>query len=411
MTGIAKLRRHRRSVVIAAALLAALGTTAAPAQADQGRWAAVWGAAAQPAVPTADWYGVNWSEQGFTDDSVRQVVRLTGGGTRIRIRLSNIYGTKPLHIAGAMVGYAGIGAAVEAGSLRTLRFGGTDATVVPPGREIVSDATPFRTSTGDRVAVTLRLDAPTGPATFHHFAMTTSYRAPGDHLDDTGATAFTQHSDSWYYLTGVETSGRAHRGTVVAFGDSLTDGVGSTKGADARYPDRLAERLEAAGLPRSVVNAGIGGNRVLTDSPIYGEHALTRFSRDVLARPGVRSVIILDGVNDLAAWNETGPVTCAQIIDGHRTLIRLAHARGLRVIGATITPMGASAAYSPDGERIRQQVNHWIRTSGEYDAVVDFDRIVANSDRIRAAYDSGDHIHLNDAGYRAVADAVDLDAL
>ncbi|WP_433142570.1 SGNH/GDSL hydrolase family protein [Actinomadura nitritigenes] len=198
---------------------------------------------------------------------------------------------------------------------------------------------------------------------------------------------------------------------MVAFGDSLTDGVGSTKGTDARYPDRLAERLRAAGLRWGVVNAGIGGNRVLTDSPVYGERAVARFTRDALERPGVRSVIVLAGVNDLAAWNETGPVTAAQLIDGHRTLIRLAHARGIQAVGATIMPMGGSAAQSRRGEQIRRQVNRWIRTSGAYDAVADFDRVVADGDRLKAAYDSGDHIHLNDTGYRAIADAVDLNTL
>ncbi|MEV4580488.1 SGNH/GDSL hydrolase family protein [Nonomuraea jabiensis] len=403
--------RSPRLLTTAVALLAAAVIGATPAYAANPSWHAAWGTAAQPAVPTADWYGANWSQQGFADDSVRQVVRLTDGGTKVRIRLSNVYGSGPLRIAGATVGRAGTGAAVLPGTLRRLRFGGRAATVIPPGREIVSDAAPFPTSPREQLAVTLRLNAPTGPATFHHFAMATSYRATGDRLADPSAAPFTQHSDSWYYLTGVETTGGARHRTVVAFGDSLTDGVGSTKGADARYPDRLAERLRAAGRPLSVINAGIGGNRVLTDSPVYGERAVSRFTRDVLDRSGVRSVVVMAGVNDLAAWNETGPVTAAQLIDGHRTLIRLARARGVRVVGATIMPIVASAAYTERGEEIRQQVNHWIRTSGAYDAVADFDRAVADGDRLKAAYDSGDHIHLNDTGYRAIADAIDLDTL
>ncbi|WP_067833236.1 SGNH/GDSL hydrolase family protein [Actinomadura kijaniata] len=403
--------RSFRPLTIATALLAATGLGAAPARAGTAGWHAAWGTAAQPATPTADWYGVNWSQQGFADDTVRQVVRLTGGGSRLRIRLSNVYGDRPLRIAGAVVGRAGTGAAVRAGTLRTLRFHGRASTVIPPGREIVSDPAAVRTAPREKLSVTLRLDEPTGSATFHHFAMATSYRAGGDHLADTRATAFTRSSGSWYYLTGVETSGHPGRRTVVAFGDSLTDGVGSTGGADARYPDRLAERLAAAGRPLSVVNAGIGGNRVLTDSPVYGERALSRFTRDVLDRPGVRSVVVMAGVNDLAAWNETGPVTAARLIEGHRTLVRLARARGLTVVGATIMPMGGSAAHTDGGERIRQEVNHWIRTGGAYDAVADFDHVVADGDRLRAAYDSGDHIHLNDTGYRAIADAVDLDTL
>ncbi|MFF0525755.1 SGNH/GDSL hydrolase family protein [Actinomadura nitritigenes] len=409
--------RTSRSLATAAALLAAAGISIPPAHAaGPASWRAVWGTAAQPAVPIADWYGVNWSQQGFADDSLRQVVRLTGGGSKVRIRLSNVYGTRPLRIAGATVGRAGTGAAVQPGTLRPLRFNGRAATVLAAGSEIVSDAASLESSPRDQLAVTLRLNAPTGPATFHHFAMATSYRAAGDHLADPRATPFAQQSDSWYYLTGVEVTGPhvggpARRRTVVAFGDSLTDGVGSTKGTDARYPDRLAERLRAAGRRWGVVNAGIGGNRVLTDSPVYGERAVARFTRDVLERPGARSVIVLAGVNDLAAWNETGPVTAAQLIDGHRTLIRLAHARGIQAVGATIMPMGGSAAQSRRGEQIRRQVNRWIRTSGAYDAVADFDRVVADGDHLKAAYDSGDHIHLNDTGYRAIADAVDLNTL
>jgi hypothetical protein len=326
--------RSPRVLSIAAAFLVAVSITAPPAYAGNSRWDAAWGAAAQPAAPTVDWYGVNWSQEGFADDSLRQVIRLGDGGAKVRIRLSNVYGTTPLRVAGATVAAAGAGAAVRPGSLRTLRFGGSAGTVIPPGREIVSDATALRTSALERLTVTVRLNAPTGPATFHHFAMATSYRAKGDHLTDTRATASTQRSDSWYYLTGVEVSGHPHQGTVVAFGDSLTDGVGSTKNADARYPDRLAERLVSAGRSLSVANAGIGGNRVLSDSPVYGERALSRFTRDVLERPGVRSVIVLEGVNDLAAWNETGPVTARQVIDGYRALIRLAHSRGIKVIVA-----------------------------------------------------------------------------
>ncbi|MEV5748521.1 hypothetical protein AB0L00_11945 [Actinoallomurus sp. NPDC052308] len=194
-----------------------------------------------------DWYGPNWSEKGFAGDSLRQVIRVTDGGSKARIRLSNVYGTTPLRVAGGVIAKAGTGAAVQPGSLRTLRFHCSTGAVVPPGREIVSDAVALRSSALDKLTVTLRFDAPTGPATFHHFAMAAAYRAAGDHLTDTGAAAFGERSDSWYYLTGVEVSGKSRHGSVVTFGDSLTDGVGSTKGIDGRYPDRLAERLVSGG--------------------------------------------------------------------------------------------------------------------------------------------------------------------
>jgi lysophospholipase L1-like esterase len=217
----------------------------------------------------------------------------------------------------------------------------------------------------------------------------------------------------------VDVSGHhANRGAVVAFGDSLTDGSFSTPNADNRYPDELAERLVTAGRPLGVLNAGIGGNRVLTDAPGFGEKATARFQRDALERPGVRTVIVLEGINDIGMGEAAGtPVTAQQLIDGHRALIRAAHARGVRVIGATITPTKGvpyPGYYTERGEAVRDAVNHWIRASGEYDAVADFDRTLADPadpDRMRPEYDGGDALHPNDAGMHAMADAVDLDTL
>ncbi|MGW5689317.1 SGNH/GDSL hydrolase family protein [Nonomuraea sp. NPDC003754] len=298
---------------------------------------------------------------------------------------------------------------------RAVTFGGHRRTVIPPGEERLSDPAPLPVGPLDKLAVTLRFTDPTGPATFHHFAQATAYRAKGDHLSDPAGEAFTETSNSWYYLTGIEVTGSRSEGTVVAFGDSLTDGVGSTGGADNRYPDQLAERLAARGRPLSVVNAGIGGNRLLTDSPEYGTNGLARFQRDVLDRAGVRTVIVMQGVNDLAEWNKPHQATAGQIIDGHKQLIRAARSKGIKVIGATILPMkGSDLAYSPAAEAVRDQVNQWIRTSGGYDRVVDFDRVVRqpdDPDSLRPRYDSGDGIHLNDAGYHAIARAVDLDTL
>jgi lysophospholipase L1-like esterase len=396
--------------------LAIVGLTVSAIQANRGSpsWSGTWGTAVQPATASADWYGPNWSEEGFADHSLRQVIRVSSGGSKVRIRLSNRYGTTALRVAGATIGKARDGASVHPGSLRTLTFLRSAGTVIPPGADIVSDAALLPSSALEALSVTLYLNAPTGPATFHHFAMATSYRARGNQLSDPTGRAFDEQSGSWYYLTGVESFGTTARDTVVAFGDSLTDGVGSTKNADRRYPDRLAERLMATGWHVGVVDAGIGGNRMLSDSPIYGERGLSRFERDVLERPGVRAVIVMDGVNDLAEWNETGPVEAAQLIQGHRALIAAAHTHGIKAIGATIMPMKNSLAGSERAEAVRDEVNRWIRSSGSYDAVVDFDSVVADSadpDQLRAAYDSGDHIHLNDAGYRAVAEAIDLDIL
>ncbi|MFG6196834.1 SGNH/GDSL hydrolase family protein [Nonomuraea sp. JJY05] len=400
------------------ALAAALALTMAvtPAQAADQRWAAAWGSAAQPATASTPWYGTNWSQEGFarqTPETLRQVVRVSTGGTSVRVKLSNVYGTAPLTVDGAAIAGALQGAAT--GRPRSLTFAGRPGAVIPPGRERLSDPVPLPVRPLDKLAVTLRFTRPTGPATFHHFAQATSYRATGDHLADTAGSAFADTSNSWYYLTGIDVAAPRRTGSAVTFGDSLTDGVGSTIGADNRYPDRLAERLAADGRSLGVVNAGIGGNRLLTDSPEYGQNGLARFQRDVLDRSGVRTVIVMQGVNDLAEWNKPHQATAAQIIDGHKQLIQAARARGVTVIGATLMPMkGAALAYSPAAEAVRDEVNHWIRTGGAYDHIVDFDAVVRHPDdpdSVRPQYDSGDGIHLNDAGYRAIAQAVDLATL
>jgi lysophospholipase L1-like esterase len=266
---------------------------------------------------------------------------------------------------------------------------------------------------------------PTGPATFHRFATAETYRASGDRrYDSGGAFSLTDTSKSSYFLTGVDVIGKPGRGAVVAFGDSITDGVGSSTGTDNSYPDELTERLADAHRPTSVLNVGIGGNRVLNGSPCFGDAAVARFQRDVLDQARPRTTIVLLGINDILSNDNDAfgcyvprpTVTAQQIIDGHREMIRAGHARGIKMIGATVTPYEGGQFYTATGEQLREEVNRWIRTSGEYDAVVDFDRAVADPadpgrNRIRTEYDSGDQLHPNDAGYRAMAEAIDLKAL
>ncbi|HEY9332478.1 MAG TPA: SGNH/GDSL hydrolase family protein [Streptomyces sp.] len=389
------------------------GTTQQP---DRGAWQGGW--AASPQAPT-EVFTPNWSRQGFTDQTVRQVVRVSTGGTRARIELSNRYGSTPLRITGATVARTDNGASVEEGSVRRLSFGGNGTATIPAGSDATSDAVPFRTRALESLTVTLYLAAPTGPATFHMMSSATSYRAQGDHRADRDGAAFTETSESWYYLTGVEVGGgdAPRRNGIVAFGDSITDGVGSTPDTDNRYPDELAERFAATGRPRSVLNHGIGGNQVTNDTDWAGEKAVVRFEKDVLDEPGVGTVIVLEGINDIGAsgagavGTPTPEVSVAQLIAGHRSLIRQAHAKGLKVIGATLTPIKGSFYDSPVNEAKRDAFNDWIRTSGAYDDVVDLDRAVADPedpDSIAPAYDSGDHLHPSDAGYRAMAGALDL---
>lgn len=408
-----RIKNLATSLVLAGVLAAWITPTAtatASSPATTGRWAGTWSTAAQrPMAET--WQGTNWSLEGFADQSVRQVVRISTGGTKARIRLSNRYGSTPLRLTGATIAQAGTGAAVVPGTVRPLTFRGTRSTVVPAGHDTISDMVDLRVNALDRLAITLYFATTTGPATFHEAAAATTYRSAGDHRFDSDGAAFTDSSHSWYYLTGVDVSGGPARSSVLAFGDSITDGVSATKDADNRYPDQLAERLAASGRPVGVLNSGIAGNRVLEDTDCCGEGALSRFGRDLLDHPEARTVIVTQGLNDLG-FNPD--VTSAQLIDAHRELIRIAHQHGRRIVGGTLTPMKGSMLDSPRGETIRDEVNRWIRHGAEYDAVVDFEAVLtdpADPDTLRSEYDAGDALHPNDAGFDAMAAAIDLAGL
>ncbi|QCX78005.1 GDSL-like Lipase/Acylhydrolase [Streptomyces sp. YIM 121038] len=420
--------RPRRSVVAATALALVAGFSAAGASASTApagkdtRWNAAWAAAPQrPSIG----FVPNWAEAGFDRHTLRQVVRVTQGGDRARIRLSNAYGASPLRIAGATVARTEgtKGAAVAKGTLRRLTFGGERAVTIPAGGQLSSDAAALGLDRFDSVTVTLRLAGTTGPATFHAQSFATSYRATGDHLTDTGGGAFDESTESWYYLAGVDVRGErpARRDGIVLFGDSITDGFGSSPDHNRRWSDALAERLAKAGTPRPVVNSGIGGNLVLNDSAWFGDKSSTRFARDVTDLPNAGTVVVLEGVNDIGFSETDKPtykpapvVTARELINGHRKLIRAAHAKGLKVVGATLVPFGGSDHYGERAAAVSDAFNTWVRTSGAYDGYVDFDQALADPadpERIRPAYDSGDHLHPNDAGYRAMARAVDLKTL
>ncbi|MFF5567281.1 SGNH/GDSL hydrolase family protein [Streptomyces sp. NPDC012623] len=380
--------------------------TAAPASADT--WTGTWAAAPGGAEPGAP--------NGFPGRTVRNVVHTSIGGTSVRVTLSNLYSPTPLLIGHASVavgrgGGAGASSAEAVpGSMRRLLFGQRAGVTIPPGGRVVSDPVPLAVPYAGDLLVTLYTPVAGGPVTYHRQATQTSYLALGDRTEDLGSAAYTESATVWRYLTAVDVLNRRAPGAVVAFGDSITDGVGSRVDANGRWPDVLAGRLRERHI--GVVNAGIGGNRVLLGSPEMGRGAsgVSRFQQDALDRAGVKAVVIDLGINDILR-GETDP---ARITAGLRDLTRQAHARGLRVIGSTLTPFGGYHTYNPVTESVRERVNAEIRAGRVFDDVVDFDRALRDPyapHRLRPAYDSGDHLHPNDAGYRAMGRHLDLRSL
>lgn len=362
-------------------------------------WAGAWGASPNP-PPTG--------ARSFENQTVRQVVRLSTGGSELRVRFSNEYGDKPLDIGAATVSLAGADGKAMGASL-PITFSGATSVIVPPGAPMLSDPVKLDVKALDSVSISLFLPAATGPCTCHFAGTATGFiSGPGD-FTKTGfepASTITNRA----FLSGVEVASNDAR-TIVTFGDSITDGTASTVNANKRWPDVLAERLNAAGTPRAISNQAIAGNRVLAyQMQIFGESALTRFDRDVLSTPNVRWMTILEGINDIG-MGAANPPSAEQLIAGYRQLITRAHDKGIKVIGATLLPYEGARYYSEKGETIRQAVNAWIRTGGAFDGVIDFDatmRDPANPKKMKADLQSGDWLHPNDAGYKVMGDAVDL---
>ncbi|MFF3482611.1 SGNH/GDSL hydrolase family protein [Streptomyces sp. NPDC002701] len=374
-----------------------------------------------PAYWTGTWEGAaSGTAAPLPGASIRNVVHTSAGGTAVRVRVSNRLGTLPLVLGAATVARQEPNAPTSPralpGTMRTLTFGGRKKHTVPAGEDAVSDAVTLDVPAAANLLVTLHTPGEPGPATYHRDALQTNFLAPdGDRVAEADGTSYTATTGSWYYVTGVDVrrpAAEGNPGSVVALGDSLTDGSGSTPSTDRRWPDRLAERLRArpAGHRPGVLNAGVAGNRLLLEG--RGPSALARLDADVLSRTGVRTLIVMEGVNDIkSAPNQTDPAALAA---AYREIVRRAHARGIRVVGATLTPFGGHGSHTAARERVRRSVNRLIRTGGLFDAVADFDAVVrdpSRPERMRPAYDPGDHLHFNDAGMRALADSVDLAAL
>ncbi|MCH0563778.1 MULTISPECIES: SGNH/GDSL hydrolase family protein [unclassified Streptomyces] len=393
------------------------GPHASTAPAAGGVWATTWAASPSGAEPGT-------RTTGMAGRSIRNVVHTSIGGTSARITLSNLYGTRPLVVTDATVAVAaGRGtASADAGTLHRVTFeGGSTQVVIPAGQRAVSDAVPVPVPDDGDVLVTTYSPASSGPVTHHRHARQTSYAAAGDRAADPDGAAYTERTPFWRYLTALDVLGPGTEGTVVVLGDSITDGMTATSDADRRWTDVLADRLRTAAdagrdVPRhGVVNAGISGNRVLADGPgrpPENPSALHRLARDVFGRANVRAVVIDLGVNDIL--RPPDPPAAGTVLDGLRTLVRQAHARGAKVVGATLTPFGGHRRGTPAREAVRQQVNAAIRAGGVYDAVVDFDaalRDPRDPGRLLPRYDCGDHLHPGDAGYREMGEVFDLAVL
>jgi lysophospholipase L1-like esterase len=376
-----------------------------------GHWVTAWGASP---VIGADIPGSACpAGTGLTNQTVRNVVFLSAGGDQVRIRLSNAFGTQAVQVAQATVAVDATGSSAVPGSVRTLTFGGSPAVTLVAGGDALSDPVNLRVAPLSDALVSIYLPGPTGPLTNHPFTAQGNYLGSGNLASSVSGSGYGD-TPCWMVVSGVDVRAVPRvTGSVVALGDSITDTANTTGNANRRWPDDLSRRLNARPGPTlSVVNAGLGGNRLLAPrdgQPYYGVPALARLDRDVFTQAGVRSVILLEGVNDIGF-----SATAGQIISADQQVIAQAHARGLRIYGATITPFGGSIIEAPGREQTRVDVNHWVMTSHAFDGVIDFAAAVAdpaNPSALLPAYDSGDHLHPNDAGCQAMAEAVNLSML
>jgi lysophospholipase L1-like esterase len=352
---------------------------------------------------------------GFTDSTLRQIVRVSIGGKQIRVRFSNAYGTTGLTIPAAHLALSAGHSAIQPGSDKALTFHGSASVTVPPGALVYSDPLDFNLAPLSDLVVSIRLTGVPDVITTHPGSRTTSYIHNGDTVSTADMPTWV-YVDHWYFLNGVDVLADKSTAAVVTLGDSITDGSKSTTNANNRWPDELARRLQANKDTQKVaiLNQGIGGNRLIHDRA--AQNALARFDRDVLSQDGVRWLVVLEGINDLgtrvsAKEHNEQAATADDLISAYEQIIFRAHAHKIRVYGATILPYEGAGYYTPDGEADRQKINQWIRTSGQFDAVIDLDAVTRdtkNPSHLSEAADSGDHLHPADGGYKIMGGAVDL---
>jgi lysophospholipase L1-like esterase len=389
----------------------------------QAHWVATWTASPEPAEPAPNRPILN-----LQDQTVRERVRISVGGSQIRIRLSNEFGSSPLIVGSVTVGVPNDAASVVRGSIRTVTFGGNTSIAIPPGAPALSDAVAFSAAYGSEISISLYFPKRILTPTWHALALKRATVSPkGDYSHELEIQGGTESSSSILLSAVLVPAQPSHR-LIVAFGDSVIDGDGSTPDADRNWPSDLIRRLGKT--PKNskwaVVNEGIAGNRLLDDGPIasLGKSALARFDRDALSVPGVTHIVLLEGINDLSfpgakldemSLADPGDLRTAEdLIGAYHQLIARAHARGIKVIGSTLTPCEGVAIpgyYSDAKDAIRRAVNQWIKNSRAFDGVIDFDAVLRDPDhssRLLPRFASEDHLHPNDAGYQAMADAIDL---
>jgi lysophospholipase L1-like esterase len=417
--------RHRVAGRVSAAAVVLALSLGAPlsGRADEGDWIPVWSASPQPDWGS-DFFAPVSIPRSLRDQTIRQVARISLGGEQVRVEISNEYGDLPMVIGGAHVAKAGADGSIDSATDKALTFGGEPSATIPAGALIWSDPVDLPVAALDSLAVSLYLPEITPTTTWHNDGRQTAWIGAGD---QTAAEAIEADltTNSRIFLSGILVDAEPDARAIVLFGDSITDGDSSTPNENNRWPDVLAERIAATGANVAVLNEGISGARVLRDR--MGTNALARFDEDVLSHPRADTVVVMMGINDIG-WPgsmlvpEGEPAPSAEdIIAGYKQLIERAHAHGFTIIGATLTPFEDTFAgrplegyYDPEKEMKRAAVNEWIRNGGGFDAVIDFDKLAAdpaNPKHIKAEFDSGDHLHPNDAGYEAMANSVDLEVL
>jgi lysophospholipase L1-like esterase len=389
-------------------LLLAVNTPASAQSPKRPQWVGTW--AASPMLAEG-----GFRVHPFAAMTLREIVHISNGGQQLRVRFTNEFGLDPLTVGNAHVALSAGAADIQDGTDHTLTFGGATVGRIPPGAVLYSDPVPFVVAPLADVAVSFYLPSQVmRTETLHISANQDNYTAPGDVC---ASKTLSQPVDlqSWYFLDGIDVPAVEGARAIVTLGDSITDGSHSTISANRRWPDVLAARLKQdPSLNQvSVLNEGIGGNRVVNDAT--GPSALARLDRDVLSQNGVRYVIVLESINDIGRFSRfQGPeddITTEQLIQGLKQIADVAHEHGIKAIGATLTPYGGAGYYSDKGEKTREDINNWIRQSGTFDGVIDFDRATGdpqNPTHFNPLYDSGDHLHPNDAGYKAMGESIDL---